>query len=222
VTTKAKNKSSLSVSVSNVPRQNDRLPDFREFVKENGERLYNFCFLMLPPSFGVSGANGSDEFVLAVLREFGDDYRKWAKVERVWEVNEVRCKLFKLTWENIREVLSKSQAPWTIGRDTRQLVDVDADILELWLSDEEALPTIEDRVLDRMRWVDPDFRAPLVLRDVVGFEDQEVVRILGIRWGVYRHRLNRGRLDFTESLRGARPTLLPPQNKGTATKDAKW
>jgi len=42
----------------------------------------------------------------------------------------------------------------------------------------------------------------MVLRDVLKFDDEEILRILNIRWGVYRHRLHRGRLAFRESLKG--------------------
>jgi len=41
-----------------------------------------------------------------------------------------------------------------------------------------------------------------VLRDILKFEDEETSRILGVRWGVYRHRLHRGRLELKDNLRG--------------------
>lgn len=56
--------------------------------------------------------------------------------------------------------------------------------------------------LSRLSRVDIDFRAPMVLKDILRFDDEEILRILGIRWGVYRHRLHRGRLAFRESLKG--------------------
>ena len=67
------------------------------------------------------------------------------------------------------------------------------------------------QVVDRLGRIDPEFRAPIVLRDVLGFEDEESVRILGLRWGVYRHRLHRGRLECKDALRGrSMPTAAPP------------
>jgi DNA-directed RNA polymerase specialized sigma24 family protein len=195
-----------------------RLPEYREFVKENGEKLYHFCYLLLPLSVDA------EEFVLAALRDFGDNYRRWAKSEEPGEISELRCKLFKLAWERTKDVLSRTQAAWTVGRDTREVVDIDRDLLIDWAKQNRNSTTktetnlIDEKILDRMRWVDPDFRAPFILRDLIGLADEDVVRVLGLRWGVYRNRLNRGRLDLKECLKG-RPISSSNQS---SFKEASW
>ena len=47
-----------------------RLPELREFIKENDQRLYDFCVYMLYGGMDV------DELILSIFREFGDHYRK--------------------------------------------------------------------------------------------------------------------------------------------------
>ena len=89
------------------------------------------------------------------------------------------------------------------GRDTRRLKGLDDDLLPAKNeSKEKQQARVGTRAKDRLTRVDSELRAPVVLRDILKFEDEEVAQILGLRWGVYRHRLHRGRLDFKDALKG--------------------
>lgn len=175
----------------------DRLPELREFIKENDQRLYDFCVYMLYGGMDV------DELILSIFREFGDHYRRLtARKDSAREPHEIRTKLFQTAWERIREAIAHTQFTWTVGRDTRQLKGFDDDILRSASFKGKQLAELEGPLMERLGRIDPDFRVPVVLRDILKFEDEEVVRILGVRWGVYRHRLHRGRLELKDGLRG--------------------
>lgn len=175
----------------------ERLPDLREFLKENDQRLYDFCMYMLHGCLDV------DDLILAVFREFGDYYRRLAgRGTAAWEPLEVRLHLFQIAWEHIREELARAQVSWSVGRDTRQMKGLDDDLFKGQAFRARDWKQLEETLLERLTRIDPDFRAPVVLRDIVKFDDEEVARVLGIRWGVYRHRLHRGRLELKDALRG--------------------
>lgn len=176
-------------------------PDLREFIKENDQKLYDFCFYML------DGGYLAEEVILAAFHDFGPVFRRLAaRRGDAFEPREARILLFQTAWGRIREALGRVQYQWTMGRDTRQFKSFDDDLLEKWGGKKGDLTGIESPVVERLGRVDADFRAPLVLRDILGFEDDDVIQILGIRWGVFRHRLHRGRLEFKDGLRGR---LLP-------------
>jgi len=179
-------------------KETSRFPELREFIKEHDQRVYDFCTYLLPV-----GAD-RDDLVLAIFRSFGDAYRRASlQKDSAWEPLEIRLKLFQLAWERVREVNLQSAIPWSVGRDTRALKGVEED----WLrgAKHKALDpkTLIDPIRDHLANLDPDHRAPVVLRDILHFEDEEVMRVLGLRWGVYRHRLHRGRLELKDSLRGS-------------------
>jgi DNA-directed RNA polymerase specialized sigma24 family protein len=174
-------------------------PDLREFIKEHDQKLYDFCFYML------DGGYLAEEAILATFHDFSAVYRRLTSRRAEWDAKEARIQLFQSAWARIREALVRVQYSWTVGRDTRVLKANDEDILGLWLGPKGEVSGIETAVVDRLGRVDADFRSPVVLRDILGFSDEEVVQILGVRWGVFRHRLHRGRLELKDGLRGKMP-----------------
>lgn len=193
------------------------LPELRDFVKENGAALYDFCSYLLPAEYAV------DDLVLSVFREFGELFRKiTAKRDMAWGAVELRIRLFALAWEQIREVSGNFQFSWALGRDTRQLKGWDTDILDkTQAAPQNKLGEFEPVAVDRLHRVDLEVRAPVVLRDILRFDDEEVVRILGTRWGVYRHRLHRGRLDYRELLHGYTEAITAGKPE-RSTEKASW
>lgn len=184
--------------MNETPIQNSKESQvtLREFVKENETKVYQFLYFML---FGFSGL---EDVTLKVFRGFGDYFQKQTiKNNSEWEKMELRIELFSMAWKAILNAQTQVEYNWAFGRDTRPLKQLDIDLLSENRS--YALKKIDPELfIPRLARVDIDFRAPLVLRDILCFDDEEVLRILGIRWGVYRHRLHRGRLAFRESLKG--------------------
>lgn len=172
-------------------------PELREFIKEHDQKLYDFCSYML------DGGILAEEAILATFHDFSAVYRRLtSRRSGAWDPREARIQLFQLAWNRVREALARVQFTWTVGRDTRPFKAFDDDVLSRWDGKRKDLSGLESSVVERLSRIDPDFRIPVVLRDVLGFDDEEVVQILGVRWGVFRHRLHRGRLELKEGLRG--------------------
>jgi DNA-directed RNA polymerase specialized sigma24 family protein len=171
-------------------------PGLRDLVKENDQKVYDFALYM------CAGQEDVTDLVLDVFRRFGDFYkRSSSNSNSVIDQSELRLQLFAMAWNSIRRNLHGQSFSWPIGRDTRVQQEAEADLL-LELAKEKVTEESRARFIARLAQVDSDLRAPLVLKDLLGFGDEEAVRILGTRWGVYRHRLHRGRLQLCEHLRG--------------------
>lgn len=174
----------------------DRTLDLREFIKENDQRVYDFCTYLLAGDFAV------EDLVLDIFRDFGEFYRRSPTGDDAIASSEMRNRLFQIAWSHILNGLYHTPFTSMAGRDTRLLKGLDDDLLPAKTGRDRALGEQESRVRDRLAQVDAELRAPLVLRDILKFSDEDVAKILGLRWGVYRHRLHRGRLDFKDALKG--------------------
>ncbi len=197
---------------SKIKSREKHLPELREFVKENAEPLHTFSHYLLHEDHAV------EDVLVEVFRKFGDTYRKHSRKNSGWEALEMRIGLYHLAWKTIRDETAALTFQWNLGRDTRVLKRWDDNLLTKDFSQDPA--AFDVAVLERLRRVDVELRAPVVLKDILRFEDEEVVRILSLRWGVYRHRLHRGRLEFREALRGrAMPAM---EGKPSAVKETTW
>lgn len=172
--------------------------ELRDFVQENGQRVYDFCAFLLANDLAI------EEIVLSVFRDFGEFVRRNPSQMANASPETLRLRLFQITWNQIQNSMHRVVFATLGGRDTRVLKGLDDDILPGRSNEsrEKIATKAENRVRDRLARVDAELRAPLVLRDVLKFTDEDAAKILGLRWGVYRHRLHRGRLDFKDALRG--------------------
>jgi DNA-directed RNA polymerase specialized sigma24 family protein len=187
-------------------KSSDRTLDLREFIKENDQRVFDFCSYLLASDFEV------EELVLSTFRSFGEYFRREAESgSGELPASALRIRLFQIAWLHVQNAMEQSFFPQVGGRDTRLLKGLDTDVLPSRAeSREKVAAKPENRVGDRLARVDVELRAPVVLRDILKFEDEEAAKILSLRWGVYRHRLHRGRMDFKDALRGiptGQPTL---------------
>ena len=170
--------------------------ELKGFIKDNEATLLSFCHYLL------GGNVRLDDLVLDIFRKFGDEYRsEFGKEGNQWERHELQVKLFALAWKVVQRWSRRLVDGWLPGRDTRLLQRLEADLLAGW-TDKHQVENAE--VTIRLGMVDMEYRAPVILRDILQFQDEEVLRILGLRWGVYRHRLHRGRLAMVDGLRGTR------------------
>ncbi|MCB0417524.1 MAG: hypothetical protein H6617_03395 [Bdellovibrionaceae bacterium] len=170
-----------------------RLPELREIVKEQDRRVYNFCeYMLYDPSLVAP-------LVINIFAEFGKVYRRLESQAADLSDAELRIRLFQVAWTFIQRHLAAQEHNLHLGRDTRDLKDFGRDLLSGANVDDQS---VRDQIFQRILSLDADLRAPVVLRDILKFDDEQTMQILGMRWGVYRHRLNRGRLDFANFLRG--------------------
>ncbi|MCB0403160.1 MAG: hypothetical protein KDD51_00140 [Bdellovibrionales bacterium] len=174
-------------------KADNRLPELREVVKEQDRRVYNFCEYMLYEPALVA------PLVIKVFAEFGRVYRRLESQTAPMSDDELRIRLFQVAWTFIQRHLAAQEHNLHLGRDTRDLKNFGRDLLTGANADEAQ---VREQIFQRILSLDADLRAPVVLRDILKFNDEQTMQILGMRWGVYRHRLNRGRLDFANYLRG--------------------
>ncbi|MEZ4749553.1 MAG: hypothetical protein R3B54_02680 [Bdellovibrionota bacterium] len=170
-----------------------RLPELREVVKEQDRRVYNFCEYMLYDPALVA------PLVINIFAEFGKVYRRLESHAAEYSDSELKIRLFQVAWTFIQRHLAAQEHNLHVGRDTRDLKDFGRDLLAGANAEDTH---VREQIFQRILSLDADLRAPVVLRDILKFDDEQTMQILGMRWGVYRHRLNRGRLDFANFLRG--------------------
>lgn len=185
----------------------DNQPALREFIKEYGKPVYIFCDYMLPKDAKV------DAVVVEIFAEFGEVFRKKHRKETAgWENLEMRVKLFSIAWKHIRQAMQEFHFMWTPGRDTRAGRRADENLLSESAGKNGDGAALDAELVARLKFLDPEFRAPLVLKDIVRLEEEEILRVLELRWGVYRHRLHRGRIEYKDGLKGP---VIPPATKGS-------
>jgi DNA-directed RNA polymerase specialized sigma24 family protein len=170
-------------------------PQLRELMKENDQRLYDFCYYMLYGGIGI------EDQIVSIFRSLRRTMGRLSMRDDGKNTMELRLRLFQTVWQLIQVALEGMQYEWPVGRDTRQLKGLDEDILREWQSNGRDASRLEEAVLERLSRIEPDLRATIILRDILGMDDEDAVRILGVRWGVYRHRLHRGRLELKDGLK---------------------
>lgn len=174
----------------------------REFLQENSQKIYDFAYYLLSEPEAV------EEVVIRTFRQFGNHYKKMTPATlNSWSEMEMRILLFSIAWDRIQREMGSVAVRWVSGRDMRVQKMAEEDLLKA--NPKEGGDQFRDAVIARFSKVDMDFRAPVVLRDLLEFPDEETMRILKLRWGVYRHRLHRGRLELCEGLRG-KPYAFKP------------
>ena len=171
--------------------------DLRAFLKLHEQSLHAFIFNVLGESAPI------DEMMAEVVSKFSDRYQKYLSThKKTSDPMEIDVLLFQVVEAVVRREHTRvKQLGWTLGRDTRLLVEQGKDLLQD-LSGGAISTKLNSQILARVSGVDYDYRLPLVLRDIMHFEDEKACRVLGLRWGIYRHRLHRGRTAFVEALRG--------------------
>lgn len=180
-----------------MPRVNPKAPSspasLREFIRENESLVYCFCLLMLHDK------QETESVFLETVREFGEFYRRRHHKKTPAEL---KVHLFSIAWKLVSETDPEDQMRWLNGRDTRKMNDWNKDLLTPWIKTHEITDTLKIGLVNRVQLLNSEFKAPLILKDFLHFEDEEILQILGSRWGVYRHRLHRGRIDLLQGLKG--------------------
>jgi DNA-directed RNA polymerase specialized sigma24 family protein len=146
-----------------------------EAIAENQSSLYTFCYYLLPKE-------DIEDTILKVLEQFCLKNRH-KKTEE--ELGDLKVFLFQIAWQWVQSRLVGAHFLMNMGRDTRIL------------KEEEERESRKDfqEVFSR---IDPSLRAALLLKDLFLFKDEEIATILNLRWGVYRHRLHRARVEVSQ------------------------
>lgn len=158
----------------------------KEFVQAEAQGVF---------AFGVAlGLATSDpEWLSDIFSDFGSQFRARAKQKGfIWEPMELKVLLYSVAWKHLKPLLSGQtfERFSLLGRDTRLVQKTETDLFQVSQSD------FQQEFVPRLGHLDLEQRVLIVLRDVLQFSDEEAMRVTDLRWGIYRHRLHRGRLEL--------------------------
>lgn len=169
----------------------------RAFVESSDRDLFRFCAMM--------SATGEDlePLVVQIFRTFARNiYRNRRGFP---STAQLQIELFRTA---LRILVNRGRGgvrAFSAGRDTRQSQELEKNLLAGWRNQngDPALSAEQLALLgDRLRLLDFDLRSPVLLHDLLGVEAQLILQILGLRWGAFRHRLHRGRVELQWLLQG--------------------
>jgi RNA polymerase sigma-70 factor (ECF subfamily) len=175
-----------------IEAQAGDLAAFEQFVRLFERRVRGLLSRLLSDDRDIEEAT-QDTFVQAWrnLSHFRGDAAPFTWLYRI-AVNEAlqRARRRRLETqpidEELREVLEYRQGPPASRPRPPDLVVEDRELQAF--------------LLDRVRRLPIDFRAPLVLRDIEGWSNQEVADILDLSLAATKSRIHRGRMKLREEL----------------------
>lgn len=171
---------------------------------------------------------GDDEALLAQARE--GDVEAFAEVVRRYEhrvravllrlldddrdVEEATQDCFVQAWRNLdrfrgdaavftwlyRIAVNEALARRRRKRPPTTHIDETSAVAESTAHDAAESGELEAFLAERIRALDPDYRAPLVLRDVIGLTNQEVADVLELSLAAAKSRIHRARMQIRQEL----------------------
>jgi RNA polymerase sigma-70 factor (ECF subfamily) len=158
---------------------------FEELVRRHAEHLYAVVVRLVPDRHDAEEVT-QEAFIRAwrAIGRFKGDARFFTWLYRI-AINEARRH-------------AQHRAPATASIDEPGLVDP-ADTRPA--PDRQAEHDDLRAALERaIRSLDPDYRAPLILRDVEGLSTAEAAAIMGLREAAFKSRLHRARLAVRDAV----------------------
>ncbi len=170
-----------------------------QLLSRHYERLYALCRRMARND--ADAADACQEALMAIVR--GIDKFQGNSTFRTWSyrVASNAC---------LDELRRRQRRPIAVIDEPERVADS---------------PDLDQRVADRLTIEDAlprlpeEFRAPVVLRDVIGMDYAEIADTLGIAPGTVRSRISRGRRQLAELLGNQDGSPERPTNHSTAHTD---
>lgn len=185
------------------------------FVEQTEQPLFRFCQMMTVPEVHL------EELVTDIYRGFSRRARRHLRNSTTPEatLNDLQIELFRSALDTLSALERSRPRLSLLGRDNRNLKALETDILTWWRAnptDKAALSLQIPSIGDRLRMLDFDLRATVVLNDHIKLDQDSLLKILNLRWAVYRHRLHRGRVELQKLLQGIQFTSNPSPRAGRA------
>ncbi len=149
--------------------------DLKEFLRKYQNDIYTFCYYLLKDD------QVSDTIICQIFEKFT---KKFFKSLRNLTNEELKIELYKCVIEEINVFYRYKQTTHCFWKEPRSKV----------LDERRSFG-------EELKFVNSDFRIILVLHDIIQLSDEEIMKILSLRWGVFRHRLHRARLELIQALR---------------------
>ena len=156
---------------------------FAEFVLRNEHRVRAVLRRLLNDDRDVEEAT-QDSFVQA-----------WRNLDRFRGDAAAFTWLYRIAVNEALARLRRKRVPTKSIDDTAEPVQPAASTLDVAESSE-----LETFLAERIRALEPEYRAPLVLRDVIGLTNQEVADILELSLPAAKSRIHRARMRIREDL----------------------
>lgn len=174
-------------------------------VEAQGGRLY---------ALGLRFCGGRHEAEDMVQETFLQAYRNWSKFEGrssaatwLYTIASRVCQRFHRKKSGEPERLESLEELLPFGEPLMAVIPSDDEGPLAERIREEGREEIEAAIAD----LSPDFRMPLVLKEIVGFSLADVASIMGIKEATVKTRLHRARLRIRKALEGALPMReVPP------------
>jgi RNA polymerase sigma-70 factor (ECF subfamily) len=160
---------------------------FEELVRRHAERLYSIVVRLVGDRQDAEEVT-QEAFIRAWrgIKRFKGDARFFTWLYRIG-VNEARRRVERRP----RHALTSIDEAGVEPTDPRPAPDRRAEHAELRQALERAV-----------RALDPDYRAPLILRDIEGLSTAEAAAIMGLRQAAFKSRLHRARLAVRNAVEG--------------------
>lgn len=161
--------------------------DLKEFVRQHEAEICTFCFYMLKDEQSYSN------MVYLIFETFT---KKFIKSLRMLDYEELRLELF-------REAIEKLDAFYHTQITPRSLLTKPIN----------KISNSKNLYHEGLLLINVNLRTILVLRDILGIQDEQTMKILSLRWGVYRHRLNRARVEFIQTMQRLKKEHMVYENE---------
>jgi RNA polymerase sigma-70 factor (ECF subfamily) len=156
---------------------------FAEFVRRYEQRVRNVLQRLLDDRRDVEEAT-QDSFVQA-----------WRNLDRFRGDAAVFTWLYRIAVNEALARLRRKQFPTTDVEKAQPAANLAEEPHAAAESGE-----LEDFLAERIRKLEPEYRAPLVLRDVIGLSNEEVAAVLDLSVAATKSRIHRARMRIREEL----------------------
>lgn len=156
---------------------------FAEFVRRYEQRVRNVLHRLLDDQRDVEEAT-QDSFVQA-----------WRNLDRFRGDAAVFTWLYRIAVNEALARLRRKRLPTTDIEKAQPAANLAEEPHSAAESGE-----LEEFLAERIRKLEPEYRAPLVLRDVIGLSNEEVAAILDLSVAATKSRIHRARMRIREEL----------------------
>ena len=156
---------------------------FAEFVRRYEQRVRNVLHRLLDDQRDVEEAT-QDSFVQA-----------WRNLDRFRGDAAVFTWLYRIAVNEALARLRRKRLPTTDIENAQPAANLAEEPHSAAESGE-----LEEFLAERIRTLEPEYRAPLVLRDVIGLSNEEVAAILDLSVAATKSRIHRARMRIREEL----------------------
>ncbi len=143
-----------------------------------------------------------------IFKAFGKESGKLTEISHVHkkDMTKLLFQVAVLHIETLSDVLKHSDFE---GRDTREEAYYEKELKNFNLALKNIAMDQQPILRKSLSNIEVSLRTALVLRDFVRLDEALIADVLGVRWGVYRHRLNRARAELCGLLFGTNKAAIP-------------